>query len=294
MNHLEYLTESVILDADYTFNSAVLEVSVLDRLKEKSIHNTIVDTIKKWVVKIRNYIAKLIQSWIKKLRSMYEIHQEWIDEHINEFSELKKRDYRNITITAVPYWKAITKLMDKRNPIPTYSTTIWRRLEDTNIKSEQDILETFTEFDSFDDIKRFYRGSDATDVVTIDTPSKLAPIVDMMLGYCGNYKELITIIQSQKVELDSHLKAVEKELNNIDDQGHFNTMQKLKLYVQTSLRILTIRISMMGQAFHAFTNYLKQILSAGKRNRYNEEKELKKSPIKGNIKRAYHIVKSEM
>jgi hypothetical protein len=294
MNHLEYLTESVILDADYTFNSAVLEVSALDRLKEKSIHNTIVDTIKKWVVKIRNYIAKLIQSWIKKLRSMYEIHQEWIDEHINEFSELKKRDYRNITITAVPYWKAITKLMDKRNPIPTYSATIWRRLEDTNIKSEQDILETFTEFDSFDDIKRFYRGSDATDVVTIDTPSKLTPIVDMMLGYCGNYKELITIIQSQKVELDSHLKAVEKELNSIDDQGHFNTMQKLKLYVQTSLRILTIRISMMGQAFHAFTNYLKQILSAGKRNRYNEEKELKKSPIKGNIKRAYHIVKSEM
>ena len=294
MNHLEYLTESVILDADYTFNSAVLEVSALDRLKEKSIHNTIVDTIKKWVVKIRNYIAKLIQSWIKKLRSMYEIHQEWIDEHINEFSELKKRDYRNITITAVPYWKAITKLMDKRNPIPTYSATIWRRLEDTNIKSEQDILETFTEFDSFDDIKRFYRGSDATDVVTIDTPSKLTPIVDMMLGYCGNYKELITIIQSQKVELDSHLKAVEKELNNIDDQGHFNTMQKLKLYVQTSLRILTIRISMMGQAFHAFTNYLKQILSAGKRNRYNEEKELKNSPIKGNIKRAYHIVKSEM
>lgn len=294
MNHLEYVTESVILDADYTFNSAVLEVSALDRLKEKSIHNTIVDTIKKWVVKIRNYIAKLIQSWIKKLRSMYEIHQEWIDEHINEFSELKKRDYRNITITAVPYWKAITKLMDKHNPIPTYSATIWRRLEDTNIKSEQDVLETFTEFDSFDDIKRFYRGSDATDVVTIDTPSKLAPVVDMMLGYCGNYKELITIIQSQKVELDSHLKAVEKELNNIDDQGHFNTMQKLKLYVQTSLRILTIRISMMGQAFHAFTNYLKQILSAGKRNRYNEEKELKKSPIKGNIKRAYHIVKSEM
>lgn len=294
MNHLEYVTESVILDADYTFNSAVLEVSALDRLKEKSIHNKIVDTIKKWVVKIRNYIAKLIQSWIKKLRSMYEIHQEWIDEHINEFSELKKRDYRNITITAVPYWKAITKLMDKRNPIPTYSATIWRKLEDSNVKSEQDILETFTEFDSFDDIKKFYRGSDVTDVVTIDTPSKLAPIVDMMLGYCGNYKELITIIQSQKVELDSHLKAVEKELNSIDDQGHFNTMQKLKLYVQTSLRILTIRISMMGQAFHAFTNYLKQILSAGKRNRYNEEKELKKSPIKGNIKRAYHIVKSEM
>lgn len=294
MNHLEYVTESVILDADYTFNSAVLEVSALDRLKEKSIHNKIVDTIKKWVVKIRNYIAKLIQSWIKKLRSMYEIHQEWIDEHINEFSELKKRDYRNITITAVPYWKAITKLMDKRNPIPTYSATIWRKLEDSNVKSEQDILETFTEFDSFDDIKTFYRGSDVTDVVTIDTPSKLAPIVDMMLGYCGNYKELITIIQSQKVELDSHLKAVEKELNSIDDQGHFNTMQKLKLYVQTSLRILTIRISMMGQAFHAFTNYLKQILSAGKRNRYNEERELKKSPIKGNIKRAYHIVKSEM
>lgn len=294
MNHLEYVTESVILDADYTFNSAVLEVSALDRLKEKSIHNKIVDTIKKWVVKIRNYIAKLIQSWIKKLRSMYEIHQEWIDEHINEFSELKKRDYRNITITAVPYWKAITKLMDKRNPIPNYSATIWRRLEDTNIKSEQDILETFTEFNSFNDIKTFYRGSDVTDVVTIDTPSKLAPIVDMMLGYCGNYKELITIIQSQKVELDSHLKAVEKELNSIDDQGHFNTIQKLKLYVQTSLRILTIRISMMGQAFHAFTNYLKQILSAGKRNRYNEEKELKKSPIKGNIKRAYHIVKSEM
>mgnify|MGYP003084560000 CR=1 FL=1 len=294
MNHLEYVTESVILDADYTFNSAVLEVSALDRLKEKSIHNTIVDTIKKWVVKIRNYIAKLIQSWIKKLRSMYEIHQEWIDEHIDEFSELKKRDYRNITITAVPYWKAITKLMDKRNPIPNYSATIWRRLEDTNIKSEQDILETFTEFNSFNDIKTFYRGSDVTDVVTLDTPSKLAPVVDMMLGYCGNYKELITIIQSQKVELDSHLKAVEKELNSIDDQGHFNTMQKLKLYVQTSLRILTIRISMMGQAFHAFTNYLKQILSAGKRNRYNEEKELKKSPIKGNIKRAYHIVKSEM
>lgn len=294
MNHLEYVTESVILDADYTFNSAVLEVSALDRLKEKSIHNKIVDTIKKWVVKIRNYIAKLIQSWIKKLRSMYEIHQEWIDEHINEFSELKKRDYRNITITAVPYWKAITKLMDKRNPIPNYSVTIWRRLEDTNIKSEQDILETFTEFNSFNDIKTFYRGSDVTDVVTLDTPSKLAPVVDMMLGYCGNYKELITIIQSQKVELDSHLKAVEKELNSIDDQGHFNTMQKLKLYVQTSLRILTIRISMMGQAFHAFTNYLKQILSAGKRNRYNEEKELKKSPIKGNIKRAYHIVKSEM
>lgn len=294
MNHLEYVTESVILDADYTFNSAVLEVSALDRLKEKSIHNKIVDTIKKWVVKIRNYIAKLIQSWIKKLRSMYEIHQEWIDEHINEFSELKKRDYRNITITAVPYWKAITKLMDKRNPIPNYSATIWRRLEDTNIKSEQDILETFTEFNSFNDIKTFYRGSDVTDVVTLDTPSKLAPVVDMMLGYCGNYKELITIIQSQKVELDSHLKAVEKELNSIDDQGHFNTMQKLKLYVQTSLRILTIRISMMGQAFHAFTNYLKQILSAGKRNRYNEEKELKKSPIKGNIKRAYHIVKSEM
>ena len=294
MNHLEYVTESVILDADYTFNSAVLEVSALDRLKEKSIHNTIVDTIKKWVVKIRNYIAKLIQSWIKKLRSMYEVHQEWIDEHIDEFSELKKRDYRNITITAVPYWKAITKLMDKRNPIPNYSATIWRRLEDTNIKSEQDILETFTEFNSFNDIKTFYRGSDVTDVVTLDTPSKLAPVVDMMLGYCGNYKELITIIQSQKVELDSHLKAVEKELNSIDDQGHFNTMQKLKLYVQTSLRILTIRISMMGQAFHAFTNYLKQILSAGKRNRYNEEKELKKSPIKGNIKRAYHIVKSEM
>lgn len=294
MNHLEYVTESVILDADYTFNSAVLEVSALDRLKEKSIHNKIVDTIKKWVVKIRNYIAKLIQSWIKKLRSMYEIHQEWIDEHIDEFSELKKRDYRNITITAVPYWKAITKLMDKRNPIPNYSATIWRRLEDTNIKSEQDILETFTEFNSFNDIKTFYRGSDVTDVVTLDTPSKLAPVVDMMLGYCGNYKELITIIQSQKVELDNHLKAVEKELNSIDDQGHFNTMQKLKLYVQTSLRILTIRISMMGQAFHAFTNYLKQILSAGKRNRYNEEKELKKSPIKGNIKRAYHIVKSEM
>lgn len=294
MNHLEYVTESVILDADYTFNSAVLEVSALDRLKEKSIHNKIVDTIKKWVVKIRNYIAKLIQSWIKKLRSMYEVHQEWIDEHIDEFSELKKRDYRNITITAVPYWKAITKLMDKRNPIPNYSATIWRRLEDTNIKSEQDILETFTEFNSFNDIKTFYHGSDVTDVVTLDTPSKLAPVVDMMLGYCGNYKELITIIQSQKVELDSHLKAVEKELNSIDDQGHFNTMQKLKLYVQTSLRILTIRISMMGQAFHAFTNYLKQILSAGKRNRYNEEKELKKSPIKGNIKRAYHIVKSEM
>ena len=294
MNHLEYLTESVILDADYTFESAVLEVSAFDRLKEKSIHNTIVDTIKKWVVKIRNYIAKLIQSWIKKLRSMYEIHQEWIDEHIDEFSELKKRDYRNITITAVPYWKAITKLMDKRNPIPNYSATIWRKLEDSNIKSEQDILETFTEFDSFNDIKTFYRGSDVTDVVTIDTPSKLAPIIDMMLGYCGNYKELITIIQSQKVELDSHLKVVEKELNSIDDQSHFNTMQKLKLYVQTSLRILTIRISMMGQAFHAFTNYLKQILAAGKRNRYNEEKELKKSPIKGNIKRAYHIVKSEM
>lgn len=294
MNHLEYITESVILDANYTFESAVLEVSALDRLKEKSIHNKIVDTIKKWVVKIRNYIAKLIQSWIKKLRSMYEVHQEWIDEHIDEFSELKKRDYRNITITAVPYWKAITKLMDKRNPIPNYSATIWRRLEDTNIKSEQDILETFTEFNSFNDIKNFYRGSDVTDVVTLDTPSKLAPVVDMMLGYCGNYKELITIIQSQKVELDSHLKAVEKELNSIDDQGHFNTMQKLKLYVQTSLRILTIRISMMGQAFHAFTNYLKQILSAGKRNRYNEEKELKKSPIKGNIKRAYHIVKSEM
>lgn len=294
MNHLEYVTESVILDADYTFESAVLEVSALDRLKEKSIHNKIVDTIKKWVVKIRNYIAKLIQSWIKKLRFMYEVHQEWIDEHIDEFSELKKRDYRNITITAVPYWKAITKLMDKRNPIPNYSATIWRRLEDTNIKSEQDILETFTEFNSFNDIKTFYRGSDVTDVVTLDTPSKLAPVVDMMLGYCGNYKELITIIQSQKVELDSHLKAVEKELNSIDDQGHFNTMQKLKLYVQTSLRILTIRISMMGQAFHAFTNYLKQILSAGKRNRYNEEKELKKSPIKGNIKRAYHIVKSEM
>lgn len=294
MNHLDYITESVILDADYTFNSAVLEVSALDRLKEKSIHNKIVDTIKKWVVKIRNYIAKLIQSWIKKLRSMYEVHQEWIDEHIDEFSELKKRDYRNITITAVPYWKAITKLMDKRNPIPNYSATIWRRLEDTNIKSEQDILETFTEFNSFNDIKTFYRGSDVTDVVTLDTPSKLAPVVDMMLGYCGNYKELITIIQSQKVELDSHLKAVEKELNSIDDQGHFNTMQKLKLYVQTSLRILTIRISMMGQVFHAFTNYLKQILSAGKRNRYNEEKELKKSPIKGNIKRAYHIVKSEM
>lgn len=294
MNHLEYVTESVILDADYTFESAVLEVSALDRLKEKSIHNKIVDTIKKWVVKIRNYIAKLIQSWIKKLRLMYEVHREWIDEHIDEFSELKKRDYRNITITAVPYWKAITKLMDKRNPIPNYSATIWRRLEDTNIKSEQDILETFTEFNSFNDIKTFYRGSDVTDVVTLDTPSKLAPVVDMMLGYCGNYKELITIIQSQKVELDSHLKAVEKELNSIDDQGHFNTMQKLKLYVQTSLRILTIRISMMGQAFHAFTNYLKQILSAGKRNRYNEEKELKKSPIKGNIKRAYHIVKSEM
>lgn len=294
MNHLEYVTESVILDADYTFESAVLEVSALDRLKEKSIHNKIVDTIKKWVVKIRNYIAKLIQSWIKKLRSMYEVHQEWIDEHIDEFSELKKRDYRNITITAVPYWRAITKLMDKRNPIPNYSATIWRRLEDTNIKSEQDILETFTEFNSFNDIKIFYRGSDVTDVVTLDTPSKLTPVVDMMLGYCGNYKELITIIQSQKVELDSHLKAVEKELNSIDDQGHFNTMQKLKLYVQTSLRILTIRISMMGQAFHAFTNYLKQILSAGKRNRYNEEKELKKSPIKGNIKRAYHIVKSEM
>ena len=294
MNHLEYVTESVILDADYTFESAVLEVSTLDRLKEKSIHNKIVDTIKKWVVKIRNYIAKLIQSWIKKLRSMYEIHQEWIDEHIDEFSELKKRDYRNITITAVPYWKAITKLMDKRNPIPNYSATIWRRLEDTNIKSEQDILETFTEFNSFNDIKTFYRGSDVTDVITLDTPSKLAPVVDMMLGYCGNYKELITIIQSQKVELDSHLKAVEKELNSIDNQGHFNTMQKLKLYVQTSLRILTIRISMMGQAFHAFTNYLKQILSAGKRNRYNEEKELTKSPIKGNIKRAYHIVKSEM
>lgn len=294
MNHLEYVTESVILDADYTFESAVLEVSALDRLKEKSIHNKIVDTIKKWVVKIRNYIAKLVQSWIKKLRSMYEVHQEWIDEHIDEFSELKKRDYRNITITAVPYWKAITKLMDKRNPIPNYSATIWRRLEDTNIKSGQDILETFTEFNSFNDIKTFYRGSDVTDVVTLDTPSKLAPVVDMMLGYCGNYKELITIIQSQKVELDSHLKAVEKELNSIDDQGHFNTMQKLKLYVQTSLRILTIRISMMGQAFHAFTNYLKQILSAGKRNRYNEEKELKKSPIKGNIKRAYHIVKSEM
>lgn len=294
MNHLEYVTESVILDADYTFESAVLEVSALDRLKEKSIHNKIVDTIKKWVVKIRNYIAKLIQSWIKKLRSMYEVHQEWIDEHIDEFSELKKRDYRNITITAVPYWKAITKLMDKRNPIPNYSANIWRRLEDTNIKSEQDILETFTEFNSFNDIKTFYRGSDVTDVVTLDTPSKLDPVVDMMLGYCGNYKELITIIQSQKVELDSHLKAVEKELNSIDDQGHFNTMQKLKLYVQTSLRILTIRISMMGQAFHAFTNYLKQILSAGKRNRYNEEKELKKSPIKGNIKRAYHIVKSEM
>ena len=294
MNHLEYVTESVILDADYTFESAVLEVSALDRLKEKSIHNKIVDTIKKWVVKIRNYIAKLIQSWINKLRLMYEVHQEWIDEHIDEFSELKKRDYRNITITAVPYWKAITKLMDKRNPIPNYSATIWRRLEDTNIKSEQDILETFTEFNSFNDIKTFYRGSDVTDVITLDTPSKLAPVVDMMLGYCGNYKELITIIQSQKVELDSHLKAVEKELNSIDDQGHFNTMQKLKLYVQTSLRILTIRISMMGQAFHAFTNYLKQILSAGKRNRYNEEKELTKSPIKGNIKRAYHIVKSEM
>lgn len=294
MNHLEYVTESVILDADYTFESAVLEVSALDRLKEKSIHNKIVDTIKKWVVKIRNYIAKLIQSWIKKLRSMYEVHQEWIDEHIDEFSELKKRDYRNITITAVPYWKAITKLMDKRNPIPNYSATIWRKLEDSNVKSEQDILETFTEFNSFNDIKTFYRGSDVTDVVTLDTPSKLAPVVDMMLGYCGNYKELITIIQSQKVELDNHLKAVEKELNSIDDQGHFNTMQKLKLYVQTSLRILTIRISMMGQAFHAFTNYLKQILSAGKRNRYNEEKELKKSPIKGNIKRAYHIVKSEM
>lgn len=116
----------------------------------------------------------------------------------------------------------------------------------------------------------------------------------MMLGYCGKYKELISIVQSQKVELDSHLKAVEQEMNHIDDQNHFNTMQKLKLYVQTSLRILTIRISMMGQAFHAFTNYLKQILSKGKRNRTNEEKELKKSPIKGNIKRAYRIVKSEI
>ena len=68
MNHLDCLTESVILDANYSFDSVVLEVSVLDRIKEKSIHNTVIDTIKKWVVKIRNYIAKLIQSWIKKIR----------------------------------------------------------------------------------------------------------------------------------------------------------------------------------------------------------------------------------
>lgn len=294
MNHLDCLTESVILDANYSFDSVVLEVSVLDRIKEKSIHNTVIDTIKKWVVKIRNYIAKLIQSWIKKIRSMYEVHQEWIDHHIDDFNELKKRDYRDISINAVPYWNAITKLMDKRNPIPTYNASVWRKLETSDIKSEQDVLDTFTEFRSFNDIKTFYRGASVTDVVTIDSPSKIAPIVDMMLGYCGKYKDLISIVQSQKVELDGHLKAVEKELGHIDDQDHFNTMQKLKLYVQTSLRILTIRISMMGQAFHAFTNYLKQILSKGKRNRTNEEKELKKSPIKGNIKRAYRIVKSEI
>ena len=95
MNHLDCLTESVILDANYSFDSVVLEVSVLDRIKEKSIHNTVIDTIKKWVVKIRNYIAKLIQSWIKKIRSMYEVHQEWIDHHIDDFNELKKRDYRD-------------------------------------------------------------------------------------------------------------------------------------------------------------------------------------------------------
>lgn len=294
MNHLDCLTESAILDANYSFDSAVLEVSTFDRIKEKSIHNTVIDTIKKWIVKIRNYVTKLIQSWIKKIRSMVEVHQEWIEQHIDEFNELKKRDYRNISINAVPYWNAITKLMDKRNPIPKYSSSIWRKLEDSDIKSEEDVLDTFTEFHSFNDIKTFYRGASVTDVVTIDTPSKIAPIVDMMLGYCSKYKDIISIVQGQKIELDSYLKAVEQELEHIDDQEHFNTLQKLKLYVQTSLRILTIRISMMGQAFHSFTNYLKQILSEGKRNRTDEEKELKKSPIKGNIKRAYRIVKSEI
>lgn len=294
MNHLDYLTEATIFDANTIFDSAVLEVSTFDRLKEKAFHNKIVDVIKKWVDKLRNYVAKVIQSWIKKLRAMYEVHEEWIEEHMNDFNELKKRDYRGITITGIPYWNAITKLMDKRNPIPDYSVSIWRKLEDTDIKSEKDILEVFTQFNTFDEIKTFYRGTDTTEVVTINTPSKIAPLVDMMLGYCGNYKELITIAQNQKASIDAQLKAVEKELNQIEDQDQFNTMQKLKLFVQTSLRILTIRIAMMGQAFHSFTSYLKRILYTGKQNHSNEEKELKNSPIKGNIKRAYRIIKSEM
>ena len=294
MNHLEYLTEATIFDANTIFDTAVLEVSVIDRLKEKSIHNKIVDTIKKWVDKIRSYVVKIIQSWIKKLRVMYEVHEEWIEEHIDEFNDLKKRDYRGITITGIPYWNAITKLMDKRNPIPDYSVSIWRKLEDTDIKSEKDILEEFTEFKTFDEIKTFYRGTGTTEVVTINTPSKIAPLVDMMLGYCRNYKELISIAQNQKITIDAQLKAVEKELNQIENQDEFNTMQKLKMFVQTSLRILMISIAMMGQAFHSFTSYLKRILYTGKQNRSNEEKELKNSPIKGNIKRAYRIVKSEM
>ena len=291
MNHLEYLTEATIFDANTIFDTAVIEVSVIDRLKEKSIHNKIVDTIKKWVDKIRSYVVKIIQSWIKKLRAMYEVHEEWIEEHMDEFNDLKKRDYRGITITGIPYWNAITKLMDKRNPIPDYSVSIWRKLEDTDIKSEKDILEEFTEFKTFDEIKTFYRGTSTTEVVTINTPSKIAPLVDMMWGYCGNYLELNSIAQNQKVTIDAQLKAVEKELNQIENQDEFNTMQKLKLFVQTSLRILTIRIAMMGQAFHSFTSYLKRILYTGKQNR---SKELKNSPIKGNIKRAYRIVKSEM
>ena len=53
------------------FNQATMEVSLKDRIGEKLTRNKIVDTIRRWLAKIRKFIMDLINGIIKKIKSMY-------------------------------------------------------------------------------------------------------------------------------------------------------------------------------------------------------------------------------
>ena len=66
MNTIDYLIESQLMEADMVFNQATMEVSLKDRIGEKLTRNKIVDTIRRWLAKIRKFIMDLIMGLLRK------------------------------------------------------------------------------------------------------------------------------------------------------------------------------------------------------------------------------------
>lgn len=298
MNTIDYLIESQLMEADMVFHQATMEVSLKDRIGEKLTRNKIVDTIRRWLAKIRKFIMDLINGIIKKIKSMYSTHSEWFEEHKHEFDDIAKHNYLGVSFTSVPFWKAHKELMSSGLPIPqlaSVSNTL--NHNGSHIKTEADIIENFTDFDSKNvttDIKRYYRGADLDEVETIDKPGDVKKIVDIMIEYCNNSARLIKNCTESQKYLNDALKVIESRLDKADTQEEFNQLQREKLYIETTLRIVGIKLSMTGQCFHTYTRNLKRVLAKAQANKTKEIKDVTKNPIKGNIRKGYKIIRSHV